>query len=197
MNRAAKVIASGIATFLLIFAAIGANTPNSSSNNFQPTSSTSSLKESVSEPVEKPTPQITTKTETKTAAIPYGTTNRDDSTLAKGATKVVQEGSLGAREDVYTITYTDGVETGRELTSSTITKQPVDRIVHHGAYVAPAPQRQYCENGTYVNSAGQTVCRPSSNNTGGATAICRDGTYSYSRSRRGTCSHHGGVRQWL
>ncbi|MEW6737165.1 MAG: DUF3761 domain-containing protein [Acidobacteriota bacterium] len=31
----------------------------------------------------------------------------------------------------------------------------------------------------------------------GATAICRDGTYSYSQSRRGTCSHHGGVRQWL
>jgi hypothetical protein len=31
----------------------------------------------------------------------------------------------------------------------------------------------------------------------GATAICRDGTYSYSAHRRGTCSHHGGVAQWL
>ena len=31
----------------------------------------------------------------------------------------------------------------------------------------------------------------------GATAICADGTYSYSASRRGTCSHHGGVAQWL
>lgn len=31
----------------------------------------------------------------------------------------------------------------------------------------------------------------------GATARCRDGTYSYSRSRRGTCSHHGGVAAWL
>lgn len=30
----------------------------------------------------------------------------------------------------------------------------------------------------------------------GATAICRDGTYSYSTGR-GTCSHHGGVAQWL
>src|SRR5262249_26351548 len=27
----------------------------------------------------------------------------------------------------------------------------------------------------------------------GATAKCRDGTYSFSQSRRGTCSHHGGV----
>jgi hypothetical protein len=31
----------------------------------------------------------------------------------------------------------------------------------------------------------------------GASAICRDGTYSYSAHRRGTCSHHGGVAQWL
>ena len=30
-----------------------------------------------------------------------------------------------------------------------------------------------------------------------ATAICRDGTCSTSTSRRGTCSHHGGVRTWL
>lgn len=33
-------------------------------------------------------------------------------------------------------------------------------------------------------------------NPSGATAMCRDGTLSYSRSRRGTCSHHGGVAVW-
>lgn len=31
----------------------------------------------------------------------------------------------------------------------------------------------------------------------GATARCRDGTYSFSQNRRGTCSHHGGVAEWL
>lgn len=31
----------------------------------------------------------------------------------------------------------------------------------------------------------------------GASAICRDGTYSFSANRRGTCSHHGGVTRWL
>jgi len=31
----------------------------------------------------------------------------------------------------------------------------------------------------------------------GATAQCRDGTFSFSRSRSGTCSHHGGVARWL
>lgn len=31
----------------------------------------------------------------------------------------------------------------------------------------------------------------------GATAICKDETYSYSISRRGSCSWHGGVKTWL
>jgi len=31
----------------------------------------------------------------------------------------------------------------------------------------------------------------------GATAHCRDGTFSFSRTRQGTCSHHGGVAEWL
>jgi hypothetical protein len=31
----------------------------------------------------------------------------------------------------------------------------------------------------------------------GATALCRDGTYSFSKHRSGTCSYHGGVARWL
>jgi hypothetical protein len=31
----------------------------------------------------------------------------------------------------------------------------------------------------------------------GASAKCRDGTYSFSHHRRGTCSHHHGVAKWL
>ncbi|MFA0805544.1 DUF3761 domain-containing protein, partial [Acinetobacter baumannii] len=30
-----------------------------------------------------------------------------------------------------------------------------------------------------------------------ATAKCRDGTWSFSLNRRGTCSGHGGVANWL
>lgn len=51
----------------------------------------------------------------------------------------------------------------------------------------------------YTNSRGNEVHSPAYSNTtpAGATAICGDGTYSFSQSRRGTCSHHGGVAQWL
>jgi hypothetical protein len=56
-----------------------------------------------------------------------------------------------------------------------------------------------CTSGTYVNAAGNTVCKPveSSTQPAGATAECEDGTYSFSESRSGTCSHHGGVKRWL
>lgn len=32
---------------------------------------------------------------------------------------------------------------------------------------------------------------------GGATALCNDGTLSYSKHAQGTCSQHGGVKEWL
>lgn len=35
-----------------------------------------------------------------------------------------------------------------------------------------------------------------SRSSASATARCADGTYSYSLSRQGTCSHHGGVAEW-
>jgi hypothetical protein len=57
------------------------------------------------------------------------------------------------------------------------------------------------ESGSYVNRAGNEVHRPAHTVSGkapdGATAQCRDGSYSFSQSHRGTCSHHGGVSRWI
>jgi Protein of unknown function (DUF3761) len=64
----------------------------------------------------------------------------------------------------------------------------------------PSEAGPECTNGTYVNAAGNTVCSPEESPNGppvGATARCEDGTYSFSESRSGTCSHHGGVSEWL
>jgi hypothetical protein len=56
-----------------------------------------------------------------------------------------------------------------------------------------------CANGSYVNADGNAVCRPQSGPVAppGATARCKDGTWSSSQNRRGTCSSHGGVAEWL
>ena len=66
--------------------------------------------------------------------------------------------------------------------------------------IAPAPKLEVSAPcGTYTNSAGNEVPSPCDYDSvpSGATAECKDGTYSFSQSRRGTCSGHGGVAQWL
>jgi len=53
-----------------------------------------------------------------------------------------------------------------------------------------------CKSGYYKNAYGQCVQSPSTA-PAGATAKCRDGTYSYSQHASGTCSYHGGVAVWI
>jgi hypothetical protein len=56
-----------------------------------------------------------------------------------------------------------------------------------------------CSRGYYKNTFGRCVKTPTVAPQApmGATAKCWDGSYSFSQSQRGTCSHHGGVSRWL
>lgn len=77
---------------------------------------------------------------------------------------------------------------------------PLPTIAAVAITVAPsAAHAQSCGADSYVNSRGNCVRRPVQSNSvpRGASAQCRDGSYSFSQSRRGTCSHHGGVARWL
>lgn len=69
------------------------------------------------------------------------------------------------------------------------------------SYRQPQTTTPLSNNRYYTNSRGERVHSPAYSQKNkvpvGATALCRDGTYSFSRSRRGTCSHHGGVAKWL
>lgn len=63
----------------------------------------------------------------------------------------------------------------------------------------PASRTSQSASGkSYVNVDGVRVPSPVFSDTRpeGASARCRDGSYSFSRNRRGTCSHHGGVALW-
>ncbi|QQX91359.1 DUF3761 domain-containing protein [Gluconobacter sphaericus] len=57
------------------------------------------------------------------------------------------------------------------------------------------------EHGRYQNVDGKLVHSPAHTVRNfvpnGASAKCEDGSYSFSLHRQGTCSHHGGVAQWL
>jgi hypothetical protein len=72
------------------------------------------------------------------------------------------------------------------------------------AYVAPGTtpdEADLSNHNTYTNRDGNTVHAPARSLSGkapdGATARCRDGTYSFSRHHSGICSRHGGVASWL
>jgi hypothetical protein len=48
-----------------------------------------------------------------------------------------------------------------------------------------------------ASKAAKPTTTASATDPSGATAKCKDGTYSHAASRRGACSRHGGVAEWL
>jgi resuscitation-promoting factor RpfB len=84
-------------------------------------------------------PTVTTKAETDTQAIPFTSTNVDDSTLAKGTTKVTTTGVNGSETLTYKITLTNGKQTDKKLVTTVVNTQPVTQVTSVGTYVAPAP----------------------------------------------------------
>ena len=94
-------------------------------------------------------------------------------------------------------TSTTPLTTGITDQSATVyqaTQQPVTSLV------TPTVTSLSNDN-HYSNVNGNTIHSPAYSNTNavpsGASAQCGDGTYSFSQNHRGTCSHHGGVSQWL
>lgn len=139
--------------------------------------------------------KVTTDEKTETVAIDFTSETKESNNIPKGETKVTQEGVAGEKTVIYLVSYQNGKEINREVKHETITKQPVTKVTTVGTYETPKTTKPSGGSG-YTNSQGNHVPSPSSDPSG-ATAKCRDGTYSYSQSRRGTCSHHGGVAQWL
>ncbi|HEY4458896.1 MAG TPA: DUF3761 domain-containing protein [Pseudonocardiaceae bacterium] len=85
---------------------------------------------------------------------------------------------------------------------TTTTIPPVTEVPQVPVTQAVAPPVQTesgCGSDSYVNVDGQCVHDPESaaSAPAGATAKCKDGTYSFSTHHSGTCSGHHGVAEWL
>ncbi|RSJ28726.1 G5 domain-containing protein [Streptococcus gordonii] len=97
-------------------------------------------KPAVDEVIEEGTgPVITTKEETKTEEVDFQVKEVQNPALPEGVRNVTTPGKKGVRTIVYTVTYADGVETGRVEKSNTITTPAVDEVVEVGAKKATAP----------------------------------------------------------
>ena len=92
-------------------------------------------------PDEGPKAPVENKPELKstTEAVPFKTVEQPDATLPKGQTKVVQEGVNGEQIVFSEVTTVDGKSTSKVIKSS-ITKQPVNKIIAVGTKEAVRPQ---------------------------------------------------------
>jgi hypothetical protein len=78
---------------------------------------------------------------------------------------------------------------------------PVSKPVPAAVAPTSVKSNQLSNDNYYRNVDGDQIHSPAYSEDdsvpAGASAQCRDGTYSFSANRRGTCSHHGGVAMWL
>ena len=107
------------------------------------------------QPEPTPTPKVEYKTTPETAlktlvenkpelkstteAVPFKTVEQSDATLPKGQTKVVQEGVNGEQIVFSEVTTVDGKSTNKVIKSS-ITKQPIDKVIAVGTKEEVKPQ---------------------------------------------------------
>lgn len=88
-------------------------------------------------PPPPPQPVTTTETVAETETIYFKTVEQNDEELPVGKRKTTREGVNGVNTHTYNITYTDGVQTGRDLISSVVTKDQVSKVVAVGTKAEP------------------------------------------------------------
>ena len=86
--------------------------------------------------------KVTEETITEDETLYYKEVTKSDSKLAKGKKQVVTEGENGLQRHTIKIVYKNGIEVSRTEIGVEVVKQPVDKVVHIGTYVAPVKKPQ-------------------------------------------------------
>lgn len=92
--------------------------------------------------------RVTHGEETRNVAIPFGTRNVVDPKLQPGQTVVEQQGQNGNKQQVYDVTYVDGVAESETLKSETVTQAALDQVVATGPAAASAGGANGSNNGS-------------------------------------------------
>jgi uncharacterized protein YabE (DUF348 family) len=96
--------------------------------------------------------RVNTTDITEVSALEFSTAYKTDNSILKGIKKVVQEGQAGEQSTVFKVTYENGEEVSRTLASTTVTKEPVEKIVATGTAVAVASSTTASRGGDFSAS---------------------------------------------
>lgn len=75
---------------------------------------------------------VTTEIVLEEEEIDFAIETRENSEMAKGERRIVQNGEKGSRGSVYQVVYENGRETNRHLLSGTIVSEPINCIIERG-----------------------------------------------------------------
>lgn len=130
-----------LAVIIVGGAAIGGTT--TSENQLADSKASTSTSTVRAMPTPTPTPVIKVTEESTTAPVPFGQVAASDPNTLVGTSAVTVVGVDGVKTTTFKVTYTDGIETGREVISDTVTTSPVDQVTTTGTkqpvVVAPRP----------------------------------------------------------
>ena len=82
--------------------------------------------------------RIKTETKTEKVSVKFPVEVSNDSSMAKGETKIVSAGEPGTRSEKVTITTADGKVRDRFVLASTVLRQPVKQVEKRGTQEAPS-----------------------------------------------------------
>lgn len=104
--------------------------------------------------------KVNRKGATRTEAIPFETVTKKDSSLYEGETKVETEGEAGSRTSTYSVTYKNGKQVWTKRTDSSVTHQPVTKVVLEGTKSKPAPKPERSSSSSKASRSSSRTPAP-------------------------------------
>ena len=129
--------------------------------------------------------RVMSKDITAISPVAFKTVTKNDNSLKKGTTKVVQNGMQGEKTTVTRVVYENGKEASKALVSEAVTKQPVQKIVAAGN-AATASTAASTKTSTTISAKTATSASASSTTVASAASTSsvtdsRGGSISYSK----------------
>jgi Protein of unknown function (DUF3761) len=133
------------------------------------------------------------------AAAPVAATPKTPATPAAGAATTCKDGTTTASTGKGTCSGHGGIQKATKAKPATAAMAPAPAAAPAAAAPAPAAAPAASTTAAKTSTATKSAPVATASNTDptGASAKCKDGTYSKSQHRSGTCSSHGGVAEWL